>query len=39
MGMSNLSHSIWIDGYEVTQTAKQTTGDDTEGIKADQAGQ
>lgn len=29
--MSSLSRLIWIDGYEVTQTAKQTTGDDTEG--------
>lgn len=25
------SHLIWIDGYEVTQTAKQTASDDTEG--------
>ena len=29
--MISLSHSIWIDGHETTQTAKQTTGDDTEG--------
>lgn len=29
--MRNLSRLIWINGYEATQTAKQTTGDDTEG--------
>lgn len=29
--MSSLSHSIWMDDCEATQTAKQTTGDDTEG--------
>lgn len=29
--MRSLSHLIWIDGYEATQTAKQTTSDDTEG--------
>ena len=29
--MSRSAQDIWIDGYEVTQTAKQTTGDDTEG--------
>lgn len=29
--MSPRSHLIWIDGHETTQTAKQTTGDDTEG--------
>ena len=37
--MRSLSRLIWIDGYEVTQTAKQTTGDDTEGTEVNQAGQ
>ncbi len=31
--MRSLSHSIWIDGHEITQTAKQTTSDDTEGTE------
>lgn len=29
--MRSLSHLIWMGRYETTQTAKQTTGDDTEG--------
>jgi hypothetical protein len=35
----SLSHSVWIDAYEVTQTAKQTPSDDTEGAETNQAGQ
>lgn len=35
----SLSRSIWMVRYEVTQTAKQTTGDDTEDTETNQTGQ
>lgn len=37
--MRSLSRLIWIDSHETTQTAKQTTGDDTEGTETNQTGQ